>query len=211
MLWLHGLAGCGKTILSSSIIESLQDSAISGNVPSETKVVLYFYFDFSDTKKQSLDDMLRSLIWQLYFRCRDARQPLESLYVTNSTGRTQPSATKLAAVLADMISSEAQAVLDALDECKEREKLLPWIRHVANLPKLRLILTSREGYDIKDALGKWISAGDVVEVQNDLINKDICVYIQDRVHNTPGFERWAQRKDVQDEIEEKLMLKADGM
>ncbi|TIA37986.1 Pfs, NACHT and ankyrin domain protein [Aureobasidium pullulans] len=47
--WLHGLSGCGKTILSSSIIGLLQHE-----VPPPCPLI-YFFFDFRDSTKQSLD------------------------------------------------------------------------------------------------------------------------------------------------------------
>jgi DNA replication protein DnaC len=58
-LWIYGIPGCGKTILSSAIIENLRASLGS-------QFVLYFYFDFNNTAKQSLQNMIRSLISQLY-------------------------------------------------------------------------------------------------------------------------------------------------
>src|SRR5437763_5090980 len=40
-LWLYGIPGCGKTILSSTIIENLKRT-----IPHQS--LLYFYFDFKD-------------------------------------------------------------------------------------------------------------------------------------------------------------------
>ena len=54
-LWLHGIPGCGKTILSSAIIKNL-DSVLS------SQPLLYFYFDFTDIGKQTLESMIRALI-----------------------------------------------------------------------------------------------------------------------------------------------------
>ncbi|PSN59256.1 hypothetical protein BS50DRAFT_641131 [Corynespora cassiicola Philippines] len=45
-LWLYGIPGCGKTILSSTIIEHLRSLS--------TQPLLYFYFDFTDSEKQTL-------------------------------------------------------------------------------------------------------------------------------------------------------------
>jgi Cdc6-like AAA superfamily ATPase len=59
-LWLYGNPGCGKTILSSAIIKNLDDIV-------SFQPLLYFYFDFSDTSKQTLDSVVRSLISQLYY------------------------------------------------------------------------------------------------------------------------------------------------
>lgn len=78
-LWLHGIPGCGKTILSSTIIEDLS-----------SRYPLYFYFDFSDTRKQNFDMMLRSLIIQLYRNHEGARSYLDSLYSSSRRGGQQP-------------------------------------------------------------------------------------------------------------------------
>src|SRR4051794_27305374 len=51
-LWLHGIPGCGKTILSSTIMEDLERTSPQG--------LLYFYFDFNNKGKQTLDSMVRS-------------------------------------------------------------------------------------------------------------------------------------------------------
>jgi hypothetical protein len=45
------MPGCGKTILSSTIVEDLEKT-----LPLPT--LLYFYFDFSDVYKQTLDNMV---------------------------------------------------------------------------------------------------------------------------------------------------------
>ncbi|KAL2010787.1 hypothetical protein VTN00DRAFT_3505 [Thermoascus crustaceus] len=42
-LWLHGKPGCGKTILSCTIVEDLMRTS------SSSQALLYFYFDFNDT------------------------------------------------------------------------------------------------------------------------------------------------------------------
>ncbi|KAJ6041410.1 uncharacterized protein N7446_010700 [Penicillium canescens] len=52
-LWLHGLAECGKTVLSSTVLD---------HVAKETNgLIISFFFDFSNSAKQTLDSMLRSL------------------------------------------------------------------------------------------------------------------------------------------------------
>jgi hypothetical protein len=58
-LWLHGIPGCGKTVLTSTVIEDLRRS----QSPSPLQTLLYFYFDFTDSRKQSFKNTLRSLIF----------------------------------------------------------------------------------------------------------------------------------------------------
>ena len=60
-LCLFGKSGCGKTLLSSTVIEDLK-LYCEGVLRSCLAV---FYFSFSDTRKQSSEDLLRSLIAQL--------------------------------------------------------------------------------------------------------------------------------------------------
>ncbi|KAF2728404.1 HET-domain-containing protein, partial [Polyplosphaeria fusca] len=60
-IWLYGIPGCGKTILSSTVLQDiLQHCDIKLG-----QVAAYFYFDFNDVKKQHADLMLRSLVCQL--------------------------------------------------------------------------------------------------------------------------------------------------
>jgi hypothetical protein len=54
-LWFYGLAGCGKTILSTTILDHL--------LQIDTHTTLTFFFDFNDARKQKLEDLLRSLVF----------------------------------------------------------------------------------------------------------------------------------------------------
>ncbi len=50
-LWLNGIPGCGKTVLSSTVIQDLEtDLAIY--------TILYFYFTFTDIAKQTLNHIV---------------------------------------------------------------------------------------------------------------------------------------------------------
>jgi hypothetical protein len=49
-LWLYGIPGCGKTILSSTIIED-----VLYHYHDPTMAVIYFYFDFNDVEKQQYE------------------------------------------------------------------------------------------------------------------------------------------------------------
>src|SRR5579859_4135001 len=60
-LWLYGKPGAGKTILCSTLIEDVK-SLCAGDT---TNHYAYFYFDFSDAQKQTVSNMLCSLISQL--------------------------------------------------------------------------------------------------------------------------------------------------
>jgi hypothetical protein len=208
-LWLNGKPGCGKTILSSTIIEDLRKSS------SRAGILLYFYFDFNATAKQSLENMVRSLIYQLYREMPDTQKYLESLYASCDRGKSQPPIDKLYVIFQQMVESagDMHIILDALDECpdQERKRLLAWIKNLYYGKKdVRLLTTSRPEQDIKSSM-EWARPTDFIPLQSSLVHADICQYIHARVHKDQALARWRGSLEIQTEIESALEKKADGM
>jgi len=211
-VWLYGIPGCGKTILSSSIIEHLKSG--------RTQPLLYFYFDFSNNDKQTLESLIRSLISQLYCTREGAQQPLNSLFSSCNEGRSQPSCESLCKLLLQMMekAKEVWIVLDALDECGTRkgsttEGLLSWIRDLVTLEQrnVHLLVTSRPEQDIQSGLSGLVHEKDTVLIQSGLVSDDIHAYIHTKVRESDGLRRWKKHPDIQDEIETTLIEKANGM
>ncbi|KAI1327310.1 ankyrin repeat-containing domain protein [Xylariaceae sp. FL0255] len=206
-LWLCGMPGCGKTILSSSIVRDLQ----------ETRICLYFYFDFSDSKKQSLDNALRSLICQLYDRLETTRDPLDSL--KTSCGSAQPGLGSLRTVFQDMLerSSDVWIVIDALDECEAKHRdsdkgLLSWLQSLQENRGVQLLVTSRPEHDISSHFVRWARKRDMIPIQSAGLKEDINTYVHSKVRDRGVLStRWRTRPKIQDEIESTLVEKADGM
>jgi hypothetical protein len=213
-LWLHGIPGCGKTILSSTIINHIDKSY-------PNQLLLYFYFDFNDSDKQTLDNLVRALISQLYFKRKDFEGHLNLLFSSCENGRRQPSCDTLCKVLLQMIdhAKEVWIVLDALDECSTRkglptEGLLSWINSLLHLEQrnVHLLVTSRPEHDIKSVLSELAhKKGDIVPIQSDLINDDIRSYVHTEVREGERLKRWRLKPNILVEIETQLMEKANGM
>jgi Cdc6-like AAA superfamily ATPase len=212
-LWLHGIPGCGKTILSSTIVQDAKSTLPSGTI-------LYFYFDFNDNHKQTFDSMIRSLISQLCCQSEDAWKRLSSFFLSCAGGRRQPSTASLCQLFFQMIDDleYVYIVLDALDECTTRmepcsEGLLYWISDLmgSGRTNIRLLVTSRPEEDIESTLSGLIDKEHIVPIQSNLISSDISTYICTRVRKGEGLKRWQKYPDVQQKIEETLIRKADGM
>ncbi|KAI4599633.1 hypothetical protein KJ359_001730 [Pestalotiopsis sp. 9143b] len=211
-LWLHGIPGCGKTILTSTVIEDLQKSQ------SHAQTLLYFYFDFTDSRKQSFENTLRSLVWQIYYQNKVARKHLDSLYSSAcQNGKVQPSFDSLRKVFTEMIGNlgEVWIVLDALDECTPRGDLLAWLRSVNQdlsvQVKMHLLVTSRPEQDIKSAIKRYACDEQIIAIRDDLLKGDIRNYVQARVREHEGLSRWRGYQEIQDKIEASLLEKANGM
>jgi Cdc6-like AAA superfamily ATPase len=213
-LWLYGIPGCGKTVLTSSVIEDLQRSQ-GQSLP---HTLLYFYFDFTDSRKQSFENTLRSLVWQVYHQNEAARKHLDSLYSSAcQNGKAQPNFDSLQKAFAEMIHNlkEVWIVLDALDECAPRGELLAWLRSVNQDLSLQVnmhvLVTSRPEQDIGSAIRRYASNGQMIAIRDDLLEADIRNYVQTRVREHEGLRRWRGHKEIQDQIETSLLEKANGM
>jgi hypothetical protein len=109
LLWLNGIPGCGKTVLSSSVVDDLQQSA------GPIRCVVYFYFDFNDVAKQHVESAVRSLIAQLYYQRREAREEVNALYSSCGKGAHQLNVAELRQLLLRMLqqAGEVWMILDA--------------------------------------------------------------------------------------------------
>ncbi|KAI1414950.1 hypothetical protein F5Y13DRAFT_178439 [Hypoxylon sp. FL1857] len=211
-LWLNGIPGCGKTVLSSTVIEDLERGKEA------SPHVLSFYFDFNETKKQSLEFALRSLINQIYnfSKAENIRKYIDTLYSSCEDSGHQADTRSLQKAFMEMTEqlNEVWIVLDALDECGTRQNsgLFEWIYSLHGLQtNTHILVTSRPEQDIESAIEKWARAEDIIQLQSRVIGNDIRGYIKERIINSRELERWQSRPEVQDEIEETLVQKADGM
>ena len=210
-LWLYGIPGCGKTVLSSTIIEDVLHHCHLNS----SRAAAYFYFDFNDDQKQSYEKMIRSLITHLSVRSASTPQALESLYSSKMNGNQQPTTNELLTTLRQIIQGfkETFVILDALDECKDRQELLAGIEEMVRWKtgKLHMLVTSRKENDIEEWLKPLSNEQGKICIQSALVNDDIRTYVHERIQTDRGLKRWQKRPEVQQEIETTLMNKADGM
>ncbi|TIA07821.1 hypothetical protein D6C80_09570 [Aureobasidium pullulans] len=177
--WLHGLSGCGKTILSSAIVGLLRQKD-----PAPCPLI-YFFFDFRDSTKQSLDGMLRSLIMQLYQQLPHLRHYVEESCEFHQGGTQQPSTDSLK-VLYDTMARDAawvRMVLDAVDEAPKRRDLLDWLESSVGRKEynLQLIVTSRLEEDLESTFLRCVNPEHHVNIQQNMVDTDIRSYRQPKV------------------------------
>ena len=209
-LWLRGLAGCGKTVLASTILDDLNGAQ------ADSCCFLYFFFAFSHEEKRHLDNMLRSLAFQLYAQFTDCHKVLDSLFASHEDGQKQPTTDSLSKCVYTMmrLPKKVQIVLDALDECVGRNELLKWLKTLSNgeLTNVQLIATSRQEEELESTLNEWIYDRDRVDIDRDAVNADIQSYVRARLEASGEYQRrWAARPSVLEEIESVVGGKAAGM
>ena len=210
-LWLYGIPGCGKTILSSTLVEHLLQHC--SDDPSI--VIAYFYFDFNDVQKQDPELMLRSLVCQLLQRLTTTPKSLDALFSSCENGHRQPSPHALLEVTRQVMQEFAHVyiVLDALDECTQRLELMDMLKIVDRwqLQCLHVLMTSRKERDIESSLESYVDKEDTVCLQSHIVDKDIQRYVQQRLSNDKSLIKWEKDAAVRQEIESALMSGACGM
>ncbi|KAL0939594.1 uncharacterized protein CTRU02_206204 [Colletotrichum truncatum] len=207
-LWLYGLAGCGKTVLSTTIIDHLSQN---DNGP-----ILTFFFDFTDTGKQTLANLLRSLAFQLYSTGDEAARRLDALFVSFESGRKQPDNKAFSTCLESMmrIPQRLTIVLDALDECTTRSELLLWMRGLtANsaFGNTKLVVTGRPEADFQREIPRLFGENNCMLLDKKAVDADIRSYVSNELHQRPNFIEKKIPQDVLDQIRTKVGDGADGM
>ncbi|KAF7358498.1 HET-domain-containing protein [Mycena venus] len=167
-LWIKGISGTGKSVLSSTVIEDITMAC-----PKQSAVA-YFYFYFSK-HRQRMDIMVRSIIWQLSGWSSLPYSALHQLYETLGNGTIHPQHVHLQGVLEDLLSELDQTyiVIDGLDECHKTDwkPLVQFIHSLQHPTKnaLHLLFTSQPLQEFQIAfkdvnfieLGSAITTGNI--------------------------------------------------
>ncbi|KAA8895957.1 hypothetical protein FN846DRAFT_967255 [Sphaerosporella brunnea] len=204
-LWIHGIPGCGKTILASTIIQRLKE-----RFPADSGFSLaYFYCQFDKEETRDPANVARTLLAQLLCDLDyDAVElALQELVEKVSTGQGPPEDVKL---LTNMIAKVSTlrlrfiVVIDGLDESPAplRRELLASITRLSSCQHISIAVLSRKEVDIADEFRDF----PVVPLQDEGVNlkDDMRKLIEDEFKDT---RKWgAHFQSMRDEITEALIL-----
>jgi hypothetical protein len=181
----------------------------------------YFYFDFRDTSKQNLQNLLPSLLMQLSAQSDPCHDLLSHLYHSHDRRDRKPSDRVMIECLKEMLAAQAHnptyLIMDALDECPKtsgipspREQVLEFVVELVCLyfSNLHICVTSRPGTDIQAAL-EPLTLHPVSLHDESGQRKDIIDYITSVVHSDGRMRRW--RKEDKEQVIKTLSEKAGGM
>ncbi|KAL7908184.1 ankyrin repeat-containing domain protein [Trichoderma velutinum] len=215
-LWIHGKAGCGKSVLSSTIIKYLETQYIQR----PTIAVAYFYFSFSLATEQNVNAMLSSLVKQICCCRPDIPEAAQKLGDFKNKGG-HPDTERLEDVLLSSVYgfSAVYLIIDGLDECAElgghRKKLLKSLRSIlTNAPdNLHILCTSHNEQDICTGLLPVFSSFTRIELnllsRRNMIDNDIGKYIDSTLSSDEEFNSWPDEVKLQ--ARKVLIEKSDGM
>jgi len=206
-LWLNGFAGCGKSILCSTVIQhTFRHRRSNPRIG-----IAFFYFDFNDDSKQDLLSMLRSLLLQLSNQLPGGHDELEKLRSRYSNGL--PPIPLLLDYLQYIIKlyKDVYIIIDAIDESPKstaRELVLDTLCEMRkwSIRGFHLLVTSRDEPDIREALEA--SPEEDILIKNSGVEKDIAEFISYRLGNDRKLRRWSASHD---RIQKALVERAQGV
>ena len=201
MLWLTGVPGGGKTVLSSFVINRC--SEVSGEEPSPP--VLYFFFKMTDSDKNSILAVTSSLVYQLY-SLFPASLCTDIVSLRDESGKEKALSDQR---LWNLFLKHAKKtpnltiVLDALDECDEVDVFLGRVLSLLQCCPAKVLVVSRKEENIALALTNHPH----IAISEEDVEDDIRSYVTAEIENIPRF----QGKPVQRRIISALTSGHGGM
>ena len=212
VFWLRGLPGCGKTVLTSTVVEYIQRSFISKN---NGVALAYFYIDYRDPAKQSLDACLATMVRQIIEQNPQGTKQLEELKEQKqrsfSRNLTAGEYIGIIKMLADM-QTKVYIVIDALDEAPDP---VPFVDAFIQLSSrecgtpIVVLVSSRNSTTLENLLLPVASKHVLVSSEE---NDDVSRFITTEVN-----KRFSSRKlnvpnaELIDLTISKLVARADGL
>ena len=180
-----------------------------------------FYYDFREDRKRDISGLLSSVLFQLCDQSDSYCALLSAFYSAHRHGAQSPSDDELIMCLMDLLklpgARPVYLVIDALDECPStsslsspREELLSFLEDLveAQLPNLRICVTSRPEVDIK-AILEPLALYSVSLHDESGQKEDIMKYIESIVNTNKNMRNWnPEHKQLVINV---LTSKADGM
>lgn len=140
-LWTTGIPGSGKTSICAAAIRELWPTCV------------YFFFDFQDPNKQTFEQLLRSLVFQLYLKpgMAGAHNWLQANISSLMEGYEQPLNERLYSALKGMLKMTGgiHIVIDAFDESIAQQEIRKFIGSITVECNVRILLTSCEKFSVE--------------------------------------------------------------
>ncbi|KAI4165360.1 MAG: hypothetical protein LQ342_001228 [Letrouitia transgressa] len=215
VLWITGRLGCGKSTLSTSIVEALRGK----------ELVCYHFFGPEDPRQQTAHAFIRGFLHQIISSSKDLLECFSDKY----GARGEPlldDLEELWAVCSSCLRILEQhntiiLVLDGLEKCVEKElkAVLRYLSDIIGLVtcQIKVIVTSNAHVLIRDSLGYIAKKKDRMIFQTidhdddqvlELVEHAVHRYIDLTIAELPALSKWTQEQHEQ--LGSILKDRADG-
>ncbi|CAI7636252.1 unnamed protein product [Penicillium pancosmium] len=202
-MFCPGMPGAGKTIISSIVIDHL-DQEFQAD---PTIGIAYVYCNFKRQDSQDSKFLLASLLKQLAARCQPLPDSVTELYEYHQARRTRPSTEEISKVLLGVAAtfSKIFIIVDALDECQasERGHFISEVFNLQTRQSVNIFATSRFISNIMDQFQ------DALSLEIRATDEDVGMYLENHMGNLRPLVR--ENRQLQEEIRTSILHAVDGM
>ena len=196
-LVISGTHGCGKSVLASSIVDRLEKAK---------QHTLFFSFSSSDGSRQTSQNLIRTLLWQLLHKTAD-KESVDTVHRLNLDG--QPTISELWEAfgrIASTLAKPVYCVVDGIDECIDYNHMVSTaiVKTLQKIPDLRILLLGRPHvFQARSGNSPFVA----IEIASAMLSQDIETLINDEVAKSDILSLPEFRKDVYKTLKDK----SDGM
>ncbi|KAK2745972.1 ankyrin repeat protein [Colletotrichum kahawae] len=206
-LFCPGMPGAGKTMLSSIVIEHLQDRFGQDS----TVGIAYLFCNFRRHKEQKPRDLLASILKQLYWAMPAGLNDVEKTYEKHKSPKdhTPMSTPEVIACLRSVIScfDKVYILADALDEFRGdegyRDELLKTVLGLSTTANVNILATSRHIPEIESYFD------DAPSVEIRATDEDVMEFLDGHMHKLPQAVR--KSNELQSEVKRSIVRAVQGM
>ena len=196
-LVISGTHGCGKSVLASSIVARLEKAK---------QHTLFFSFSSSDGSRQTSENLIRTLLWQLLQETAD-KESVDTVHRLSLDGR--PTISELWEAfgrIASTLAKPVYCVVDGVDECIDYNHTvsITIMQILEKLPDLRMLLLGRPHvFQAHSGNSPFVA----IEITSAMLSQDIEALINDEVAKSDILSLPEFRKNVYEILKDK----SDGM
>ncbi|KAL8797124.1 MAG: hypothetical protein Q9195_000591 [Heterodermia aff. obscurata] len=209
MVCCHGIPGCGKTVLASTIIDELQ-------VNSPKVRVIYYYCDYSDKRTLQIDRIVGTLLKQFFIDGLVPEEIEAQIPQDYVEGRQLLGARKLIDLVCFAVKSSSPTfvVLDGLDECEKeiRQQMIDLFCHLSKLKDAvcKILILCRDEDQLLNL--RTLQGIPRIRITPIALEGDIKSFVTGSVRSrVQSGELRMRNPDLEKEIVTELVNKAHGM
>ena len=195
--WISAKPATGKSVLSGHIVQHLKDL---------NRDCSFYFFTYGDKTRDSIASFLRSITWQMaYMHPEILEMVLEIFEKDDNLGqadyRTLWRKVFLDGILKVQFERLQYMIVDAVDECKAPEELIPLLLRVTELAHVRVMITSRHSYELHRGSTSLRVKMTSDEIHPDDTKRDIQMYLEGNAGHLPLLDQEAQQDMVLEILE----------
>ncbi|TEY67249.1 hypothetical protein BOTCAL_0128g00090 [Botryotinia calthae] len=202
LLWVSAGPGCGKSDVSKMLVKALSEK---NSLPGKARTVCYFFFKEDDTLQRRAENAICAILHQILSKPGNSELVRHAIPSFNRSGvNMRESFAQMWEILMDIVQDEAAGeiicILDALDECEEKEgtgryMLIEKFQKFhydyiettnSRNPCFKILVTSRPYIDIerrfKSLTGRYSTIRLSGDEESAKISKEIDLVIEEKVN-----------------------------